>query len=241
MWLAALVVVIFAAKLLLMQGTPVLTPFWDQWDSEAAYVFAPFDGCSLTWQTMFALHNEHRIFFSRLLALDLLSLNGQWDPRLEQVVNAAMHTLTAALVAWMWWLAAGRRRLDVAVVTIALAFALPFSWENTLIGFQSAFYFLLLFSLLGFWLVTTERVGSWRWLIGWACAVCAVFTAASGLLAAVAIGGVSTLRAWAIGRACETSRSTSGSRWPYSAWATGCRRRRCRRTRCSGSARSGNC
>lgn len=194
LWFGALIALTFAAKLLLMRAMPVLTPFWDQWDAEAAYIFAPFDACSLSWRTMFGLHNEHRIFFSRLLALDLLALNGQWDPRLEQVVNAALHTLTAALIASMWWIAAGRKRLDLVVVTVTLACALPFSWENTLLGFQSAFYFLLLFSMLGIWLATTQPVGTMRWLIGWACAACAIFTAASGLLAAVAIGAISTLR-----------------------------------------------
>ena len=52
---------------------------------------------------MFGLHNEHRIFFSRVLALDLLVLNGQWDPRLQQVVNAGLQSVIAVLLQTMLW------------------------------------------------------------------------------------------------------------------------------------------
>ena len=195
LWIGSLILVVFAGKLLLMRAIPVMTPFWDQWDGEAAVLFAPFSGCGLTWRDMVGFHNEHRVFFTRLLALDLLVLDGQWDPRLEQVVNAGVHTFTAGLMALMFWLAAGRRRLDIAVALAAVTFALPFSWENSLFGFQSAFYFLLLFSLLALWLTTQAPTGSLTWLAGWACAACALFTAASGLLAPVAIGAMWTLQA----------------------------------------------
>ena len=123
-------------------------------------LYVPFKACDLTWSQMFSLHNEHRVFFSRLLALDLLVVNGQWDPRLQQVVNAVMHSLTALLVVTTFWIANERRRLDLLVFVGALTFALPFGWENTLVGFQSAFYFLLLFSVLGLWLTTRYRAGS---------------------------------------------------------------------------------
>ena len=202
LWLAALFLVVFSSKLLLMRHTPVIAPFWDQWDGEAAAVFIPASECSLTWQSMLSLHNEHRIFFTRLLAMDLLALNGQWDPRLEQVANAALHSFTAVLLATILWLACGRRRLDVLVFVCAVAFALPFAWENILFGFQSAFYFLLLFSVLALWLTARYRPWSSPWLLGWACAVCGLFTAASGIViplaiaAVVVVGVVNDSRAW---------------------------------------------
>ncbi len=195
LWLVVLFLITLSAKLLLMREVPVTVPFWDQWDGEAAALLVPFQHCTLTWRTMFDLHNEHRAFFTRLLALDLAVVNGQWDPRLEQVANASMHVLTAVLVAAMLWVARGRRHLDLLVLACALSFALPVSWENTLGGFQSAFYFLLLFSVLALWLTTSRPVLSWPWWRGWLCAVCGVFTAAGGgLLIAVAISGVMVLK-----------------------------------------------
>jgi hypothetical protein len=195
LWITVLFLLVFSAKLLLMRESPVTVPFWDQWDGEAAILFVPYQQESLAWRTMFDFHNEHRVFFTRLLALDLLALNSEWDPRLEQVANAGIHSLIAVLVAVMFWVAGERRRLDLLVFVCALTFALPFSWENTLIGFQSAFYFLLLFSLLALWLTTRHRVATGAWWVGWACALCGLVTAASGVLIPLAIAGVVALKA----------------------------------------------
>jgi hypothetical protein len=189
-----LFLVVFSAKLLVIRDNPAPTPFYDQWDAEAAELFVPFSENSLAWRTMFALHNEHRVFFSRLLALDLLSVNGgQWDPRLEQVVNAAIHAFTGVLLTTILWVVGERRRLDLLVLVAVVAFALPFGWENTLLGFQSAFYFLLLFSVLALWLTTTYRPGSGAWSLGWLCAICGLCTAASGVITPVAIAGTMAL------------------------------------------------
>jgi hypothetical protein len=193
-WIALLFLIVFSAKLLFMRQHPVTAPFWDQWDGEAALYFVPYQHTSLAWRTMFDLHNEHRVFFTRLLALDLLAVNGEWDPRLEQVANAAMHALTGVLVGVIFWVAGERRRLDLLVLVCALTFALPFSWDNTLFGFQSAFYFLLLFSVLALGLTTSARVGTAAWWLGWLCVLCGLFTAAGGVLIPVAIAGVVALK-----------------------------------------------
>jgi hypothetical protein len=193
-WMAALFLVVFSAKLLLMRDNPVTAPYWDQWDAEARNLYIPFNDCDLSWSQMFSLHNEHRVFFTRLLALDLLVVNGQWDPRLEQVVNAAMHALTAVLLAATLWLANQRRRMDLLVFVGALTFAVPFAWDNTLIGFQSAFYFLLLFSVLALWLTARYRAGSGPWWLGWICAVSALFTSAGGVITTLAIMAVVALK-----------------------------------------------
>jgi hypothetical protein len=194
LWLTALFLIVLSSKLLLMRDHPVTVPFWDQWDAEAAALFVPASECNLTWRSMFSLHNEHRVFFTRLLALDLLAVNRQWDPRFEQVVNAAIHAFTAVLLVTMLWLAGNRRRLDLLVMVSALVFAVPVAWENILLGFQSAFYFLICFSLLALWLTVRHRPRSRPWLLGWACAICGLFTAASGLAAAIAITVVVLLK-----------------------------------------------
>ena len=193
-WLGLLFLVVFSAKLFLMRDNPVTVPFWDQWDGEARNLFIPFNSCRLSWPQMFAFHNEHRIFFTRLLALDLLTLNGVWDPRVEQVANAAMHAFTGVLLATMIWLANQRRRIDIIVFVCAFVFAMPFAWDNTLIGFQSAFYFLLLFSLPTFGLIGRYQAGSGPWFLGWTFALFALFTSAGGPTTAVALAGLALLK-----------------------------------------------
>lgn len=187
LWMVALFLTTFSAKLLLMHYYPAPVPYEDQWGAEAGALYVPFhDGC-LSWRQMFTLHNEHRVFFTRLLALGLLSVNGQWDPQLQQTVNAAVHAATAVVVVGIFWVALGRRRIDLVALVVGVAFTLPFSWENTLAGFQSAFYFLLLLTVLALWLTARYPAGSRPWLLGWLCAFCALFTSAGGLLTSFAL------------------------------------------------------
>jgi hypothetical protein len=193
MWLALLFLLIVSAKLLLLHVYPARVPYLDQWDAEAAGVYIPFDEGCLSWRQMVSFHNEHRIFFTRLLSLGLLMVNGQWDPQLQQIVNAGLHAMTALVVAMIFWRASDGRRLNLAVVFCAVVFTLPFGWENTLAGFQSSFYFLLLFSVLSLAL-TVKRVRSGAWFLGWFCVVSSLVTTAGGLFTPVATGIAAVLR-----------------------------------------------
>jgi hypothetical protein len=187
LWLAALFLAVVAARLVLLDRYPMPVPFWDQWDGEGASLYIPYASDALTWRQMFTLHNEHRIFFTRMLAMGLLALNGQWDPQVQVVANAFLHSSTAVLFAAMIWMAAGRRGLPAVVTAIGLVFAPPFALENTFVGFQSAFYFLVMFSGFALWLMGTHRPGTAPWFLGWFCALCSIFTAAGGILTIAAI------------------------------------------------------
>jgi hypothetical protein len=193
-WLPAAFLLVFSAKLLLMRAFPVTAPYADQWDGEGRGLYVPYYSCGLSWSQMFELHNEHRIFFSRLLALALLLVNGQWDPRLQQVVNAGMHSLIAVMLLAIMWRGVEWRRLDVLALIVVPVFALPYAWENTPLGFQSAFYLFALFSLPALWLTTAFRAGSPAWWLGWSCALCSLFTAAGGVLLPPIIAGVAVLK-----------------------------------------------
>ena len=199
MWLPVVFLLVFSAKLLLIREFPVTAPTWDQWDAEARALYLPYYNCGLTWSGMLGLHNEHRIFFSRLLALGLLVLNGQWDPRLQQVVNAGMHAMTAVVLLVMLWRGL-EWRLDALAALVVPVFGLPYAWENALFGFQSAFYFFLLFSILGLWMTTAFRTGSPAWWLGWSCGLCGLFTAAGGIVLPAVIGFVAVLRMMNPGR-----------------------------------------
>jgi hypothetical protein len=143
---------------------------------------------------MFTLHNEHRIFFSRLLAVALVIVNGQWDPHLQILVNAGVQALTAVVLATILWMAGGRRYLPLVAGLVAVVMAAPFAVENSLAGFQSAFYFLLLFSLLAIWLMVAHETGTKAWWLGLTCAFCALFTVAGGVLVIAPIGLVALMR-----------------------------------------------
>src|SRR5579885_2342392 len=172
--------IIFGAKLVVIEKFGSDLPYWDQWDGEAGVVFMPYFDGRLSPANIFAPHNEHRIVFTKLLSLLLMIGDGQWDARLECVINAALHAaILSIMLAWIqrYWglVVAGAGLLILIAVT-----APPLAWENTLGGFQSQFYFLTGFSLAAMWLFLSAPAWSWRWCLAILCAFAAIFSMGSG-------------------------------------------------------------
>ena len=192
-WAASLFLVGLGAKLWLIHrfGSPF--PFLDQWEVEAADLYIPWFAGHLSLADLFRAHNEHRLFFTRLYSLGLLLLNGQWDCQLQMVVNAIIHSATTAGFGWVLASMLGRKYWRLIWPLLALYLACPFAWENTLWGMENQFYFLLIFSLLCIWLLALHEPLSRLWWLGAIVAVAALFTAASGFLAVVAVLCLSVL------------------------------------------------
>ena len=185
--LAGFGLLIFGAKLWFIRVAGSDLPSWDQWDAEGEVTLRPFVEGWLGQKEILHPHNEHRLITTKLYVLGLFAANGQWDGLLETTVNAALHTGCALLLLlavsqglprpWPVWVGA----------LLVLLFSLPYSWENTLFGFQVQFYFLLLFSLGHLWLTLESDRFSVRWALGQLCGLLAVASLASGFLSAIAI------------------------------------------------------
>ena len=185
------------AKLWLIHEFGAPLPFWDQWE-DARVVFVPYFEGKLSLAALFSPHNEPRIFFTRLYDLAMLLLDGQWDGELLMVVNAMIH---CAILAGLGLFIA--RWLDTKYWTLVwlplvLALALPFAWENTLAGFHSMFYFLLLLTLLSIWSLGLHVATSVAWWCGVATAIMALFTLSSGFLAVWAALALIVLAVWRV-------------------------------------------
>ena len=203
-------------------------PDWDQWDAEGLHLYAPWFTHDHFVRELFTPHNEHRIVPTKLQNLSLTLINGQWDSRLECVVNALLHSALAVsiFVLGRRWLAsppcADGSRLPPAAdksalvplllrgllfITVAACFSLPLGWQNTLGGFHSQQYWLLGLSLVA--LVTLPFAGPGRaaWWFGVIAASVALVSMGSGFLAAAAVIGIITVR---ILRRSATLRET----WP---------------------------
>jgi hypothetical protein len=63
--------------------------------------------------------------------------------------------------------------------------SIPFGWENTLIGFQSQFYFLLLFSFLFIWAMSKYKTNSIGWFFGLTTGILSTLSLASGAITLV--------------------------------------------------------
>ena len=174
-------------------------PDWDQWDAEAVELFIPWFEDDHFLTHLVSPHNEHRVVLTKLQNLAIGLINGQWDSRLEAVVNALLH---AAIAVALWLL--GRRSITgprqdrplsagsvflcavLFVVTLPL-FALPLAWQNVLGGFHSQQYWLIGLSLAA--IVTLPFTHSWSapWWLGSFAAILTLGSMASGFLAAAVV------------------------------------------------------
>lgn len=189
----AFVALLFGIKLWLIGAYGNATPFWDQWDGEAENLYKPFLDGTLTWAHMFAPHNEHRIFTTRVLALALLTINKTWNPLLQMVVNAALHIFVVLFSIRLLLRVTGRHYLPAMLAFSLILFSIPYAWENTLAAFQSQFYFVLLFSLATIWLTVMQQPFSAKWWGGIVCSILAYLSLASGVFALAAAAAVNLI------------------------------------------------
>lgn len=185
---------IWAGKISLISRFGSSVPFWDQWDAEAAGLYLPYLQENLSLGDLFLPHNEHRIFWTRLLSLGLFVANGQWDPLLVMIIQAAFFSLTVALAAILI-----SKKIDIQpgaffLLLVTGVFLFPFSWENTLWGFQSHIYFTLLFGFFGIYGTLQSKPLGVGWLAGLGCLWAGLFSTAGGLLAPASVTGILILQ-----------------------------------------------
>jgi hypothetical protein len=183
-------IILFIALFLILIGPRAIvidhdgnsTPFWDEWDGGAANLLLPYLRGNLTLGDLFSGHNEHVIFFTRLLTLAIFNISGYWDVILQMIVNAFLDAATVIAISF----ALSRMLCGVwasaAVILSALINAFPSSWENILLGFNTHFYALLAFSFAGLWFLAGSRAWSLRWAAGSLCAAASFLCMASGAL-----------------------------------------------------------
>jgi hypothetical protein len=183
--IGAMVLIIIGVKLQFIQQYGSSVPFWDQWDAEGDRLYRAYLNSNLSFATLIASHNEHRILTSRLLSLVLFELSGGWDPILQMIANAALHV--GAII----FLVLNIQRIIppvhflLLVLFSTLLFVLPIGWENLLCGFQPV-YFVLIFSLLALTGFANSSAFSAVWWGSAFCATAAYFSMASGALTAAA-------------------------------------------------------
>jgi hypothetical protein len=190
--LVAVAFTVFGVKLITISALGSRIPLLDQWDGEAQRLYAPYLGGHLSFTDLFAPHNEHRIFFTRVLALLHLELAGEWNTILEMILCAIVHTaLITWLAALLMPLVPPRRRLLLACF-VAFLFVFPIGYENLLLGFNFHFYLTLFFGIASLVAFSAARPFSLRWFGGLVAAVLSYLSFSSGiatiLAAAILVG-----------------------------------------------------
>jgi hypothetical protein len=191
-----LVLLVFFSRAWLIHtwGSPL--PFWDQWDAEAATLYAPWMQGTLHARDLFAAHNEHRVVLTRLADLGLFIANGGWNPWSQLLLNAALHAIIAGSVAAIFWETLAPKSRAIFFAGIAMLFVSTAGWQNALWGFQSQVYFASLLGVVAIAGITAGPPLRGKWWIGWTAALLGLFANASGLLGVVAIFLVAFAAAW---------------------------------------------
>lgn len=186
--LVAVALIIMGCKLWLIGSYGSALPFLDQWKGEGAELLRPWMKGSLRASDLFAPFNEHRIVPSRVLVLGLFEANSrQWDSIVQMVAGAALHAGCAFVLGLLILGQLGSGRKWPVIGALLVLFCLPFDWQNTLWGFQSQFYFLILFTLLTFWGLAWHAAGTARWWCGAGAGLLACFSMASGGFSGLAL------------------------------------------------------
>jgi hypothetical protein len=157
-------------------------PFFDDWDGAAVLLLKPYLQRRLTIGDLFAPYNEHRIFFTRLLILSIFHVAGYWDVILQMIVNAFVDSATVVIVSYaLSRVLCGGWAVAAMIICVAIN-AVPYGYDNVLLGFNTHFYLLNAFSFGSLWLLAGSTAWSARWTAGVLAAVAAYFCVASAAL-----------------------------------------------------------
>jgi hypothetical protein len=196
-WPAAVFAGVLVAQWVLVAVAGTDIPFHDQWNIEGQWLYPAWRDGSIRAAEFFQPFNEHRILWTHLLNLGLFTLNGQWDPLVQQSVGAMLRALVAAGLAAMVMRASrcGAVGSGLIAATVTVAFLPHLAWHNALWGFQSHVYFSLLFALVTLGLLGAEEVSGWRRWVGLAAGGAALLAMGAGAFGPVALLGLAAVRA----------------------------------------------
>jgi len=154
--LGALVVAPLLIMLILLIRYSVNVPFWDQW--EYVDLVHRLHTGGLTLYDFWKQHNEHRLFFPRIVTLVLAKLTG-YNVRFEVMGNFAIATGTFVLLSLFIRQTFARVRIKVMALMAASAWLIfsPIQWINWIWGFQLAFFMGVFFVILTIWLLTHQN------------------------------------------------------------------------------------
>ena len=193
--LASLFLIVVGSRAAVINHAGNPTPYLDEWDGGAANLLRPFLQNTLTVGDLFRAHNEHVIFFTRVLTLGIFTLSGYWDVILQMIVNAILDAATVVAASYALSRPLRGGWAMAAMVVSALINALPLSCDNILLGFETHFYLLVAFSLASLWFMADSGAWSLRWAAGFLFALASFLCMASGALTLAAATGLHLLQA----------------------------------------------
>ncbi|MCE7946948.1 MAG: hypothetical protein DYG88_05915 [Chloroflexi bacterium CFX4] len=174
--------IVITAWFIMQHGFNV--PYWDEWDASAPIAIHTADG-TLSPEMLLAPHGQPRIFFTKLTVALSTLLTG-WDSRFEMWVSFGLALISLGLL-----IAIAKRTHAPSAFWLMLPFALLiFSLRqrhNWLMGFQTVWFYMPLFTLAALWVLVRLSVGWRALLLMLMCAVGASYAYLSGMALWIAL------------------------------------------------------
>ncbi|MFN0062274.1 MAG: hypothetical protein ACKVPX_07135 [Myxococcaceae bacterium] len=160
----------------------VNVPFADQWlrGSTLDVASRTLTG-TLSRRDLLRQNFDHRIFFSHLTTAVLVRFSS-WDQRDEMRLSVLMAAVAVVLLFVAWKKGAPPHALPWVLPVFSLLMLSQRQRANWLWGFQTQWYFALLFVAALAALLSVSRLRTRHWVLGAIGATCATFSFGSGLL-----------------------------------------------------------
>jgi hypothetical protein len=123
--------------------------FWDEWDF-VPFLKAAMNG-TLSYASLFAQHNEHRLFFPRIVMIALAQLT-RYNTIAEMIFGWFMILATALLVfraSWVKFSAGGPWKFALIFVPASLLLFTYRQFEVALFGFPSVQFYMMILGVVG--------------------------------------------------------------------------------------------
>jgi len=159
-------------------------PYWDQWDAEAYLLYKPIIEGNFQFPVLVSAHNEHHIFFTRILAIALFEFNSKiWSPILEMFLNGfiSICSITVLMSIFIYKFKYFYQKI-MYLFLVLFIISIPFGWENILAGFQSQFYIFILFGLISIYGISNFDLFSFKWYLSFLVLCLSPLTMAGGFI-----------------------------------------------------------
>lgn len=166
----------------------VNVPFWDDWSLLRTFYLV--NDHSLTFHDLWAPHNEHRLFFPKLIFIPLAFIS-KWNVQVEIYFSVFLAMLNFIFIYNISKITVGKNKKFFHLFNILSCF-LIFSLaqtENWLWGYQMSWFLVDTFFILAVFILSgSRRIGANKSLIlAGLCCFAATFSSAHGILAWLAV------------------------------------------------------
>jgi hypothetical protein len=181
-------IVPFLILLYLVASYGVNVPFMDQW-GDLSSLFEKVAQRNVSFQDLFAQHNEHRIFFPRFIFIALAFLT-HWNTKCEMYFSILLIILSYVLIQGIFSRQVPRKDTGFWQISLSISIIITsfIQEQNLLWGFQVAWFLISLCLILAIYLLTSSIRSIWlKIFLGGIVCIIASFSSAHGLMTWLAV------------------------------------------------------